>query len=157
MWDACASKRGFVCGREAISMECTAGQGEGKRWNLPYGWKKDKREKWNRWEEEAENGVGGWDSAVDSLNAPCWPQGCWQYSFVDSFFLFQVVSLSFAVTLFLLSSCRSISISPCPPAWPCTSGAFPVRCSGVLMYIPNVSVCRVKILCNCSHRVRGEG
>lgn len=30
MWDACASKRGFVCGREAISIECAAGQGGGE-------------------------------------------------------------------------------------------------------------------------------
>lgn len=55
MWDACASKRGFVCGREAISIECAAGQGEGKRWNLPYGWERQ-REKWKGGEEEGEKG-----------------------------------------------------------------------------------------------------
>lgn len=34
--------------------EYTAGQGEGKRWILPYGWKKGKREKWKGGEEEGE-------------------------------------------------------------------------------------------------------
>lgn len=57
MWDACASKRGFVCGREAISIECAAGQGGGEEVESAI-WmrEKDKRKKWKGGEEEGEKG-----------------------------------------------------------------------------------------------------
>lgn len=47
-----------MCGREAISIECVAGQGEGKKWNLPYGWeRKTKGEiEEKRGKEEGEKG-----------------------------------------------------------------------------------------------------
>lgn len=96
MWDACASKRGFVCGREAISIEYTVGQGEGKRWNLPYGWKKDKGWNWKGGEEEGEKEETQ-QSTSTHLMLPTGPRDA------DSTVLlihFQLVPLSFAVSLY---------------------------------------------------------
>lgn len=161
MWDACASKRGFVCGREAISIECAAGQGEGKRWNLPYGWvRKTKAEMEGRSEGRRKGG----DSAahVNSLNAPCWPRGCWQHSFVDSF------PLSSSFPCLLQSVSTPVAYSFCYVPWSVSSSSrmtlwiwslpcHTVQSADAYAQCHRVSELNLCALCNPPHGVQGEG
>lgn len=166
MWDACASKRGFVCGREAISIECAAGQGEGRRWNLPYGWeRKTKGEMEGRRGERRKGGDSA--SHVNSLNAPCWPRGCWQHSFCWFIPPLQLVPPSFAVSLYPRCPCVPLfAMLPIrllrPLVWPCECGVFPVNCQVcwcICLTPESVCVSELKLcaLCNLSHWVWGEG
>lgn len=64
MWDACASKRGFVCEREAISIECAAGQGGGEEVESAIWMRERQREKWKGGEEEGEKGETQWPTST---------------------------------------------------------------------------------------------
>lgn len=129
MRDACASKRGFVCGREAISIGSSQqGRGRGRSGICHMGRRERQKEKWKGGRRKGRNSA----AHVNSLNAPCWPRGCWQHSFVDSFplsnlFAHLLQSVSIPVALVMLDPSHR------PVAWPCESRVSPIMLSGLLL------------------------
>lgn len=136
----CLCKQAWVSvwERGHFNGECVAGQGDGKKWNLPYGWKRK-----TKGETEGRRGGRrkGRNSAahVNSLNAPCWPRGCWQHSFVDSFPHSDLFPVFCSQSLFQLPLWCSISDPPRSVSLSC----------GMTLWIPTVAYHVVRSAASC--------